>query len=87
MKKSPRAESQTTSTPPTTTQAAFLLLLTILDTSWRAFVPTIGGTIIGVFIDNITGSAPLYTTILIVAGFATRGLLVFLQIRSIRKTK
>lgn len=50
-------------------------------------MPTIGGTILGVFIDNITGSAPLYTTILIIAGFATSGLLVFLQIRSIRKSR
>jgi F0F1-type ATP synthase assembly protein I len=70
----------------TTNQAAALLLMTILDTTWRAFVPPIAGTVIGVMIDNATGSAPLYTSIMIALGFATSILLVFLQLRKIRKS-
>lgn len=87
MTQSPRAKSQTTDRPPTTTKAAILLLTTIADTTWRAFVPTIGGTILGVALDNVLNVAPLMTTILIVAGFATSALLITLQIRSVRRTR
>lgn len=87
MTQSPRAKTQTTDRPPTITQGAILLLLTIADATWRAFVPTIGGTILGVTLDNIFRTAPLLTTILIIAGFATSGLLITLQIRAVRRTR
>jgi F0F1-type ATP synthase assembly protein I len=64
-----------------------LLLTTIADTTWRAFVPTIGGTILGVTLDNLTGRAPLFTTIAIVLGFGTAVLLVALQIRRVRRQR
>lgn len=87
MTQSPRAKTQTTDRPPTVTQAAILLLTTIADTTWRAFVPTIGGTILGVTLDNILNVAPLMTTILIAVGFATSALLITLQIRSVRRAR
>ena len=74
-------------TSPTTTQAVIVLSLTVLDTTWRAFVPTIGGTILGVTLDNVTGHAPLFTTISIIVGFAAAVLLVALQIRRVRKSR
>ena len=87
MTQSPKAHKQTTDRPPTTTKAAILLLLTIADTTWRAFVPTIGGTILGVTLDHVFGVAPLLTTIMIVLGFATSALLITLQIRSVRQAR
>ena len=74
-------------TSPTTTQAIIVLSLTVLDTTWRAFVPTIGSTILGVTLDNATGHAPVFTTISIIAGFAVAVLLVALQIRRVRKSR
>ena len=87
MTQSPKAHKQTTDRPPTTTKAAILLLLTIADTTWRAFVPTIGGTILGVALDHVFGVAPLLTTIMIILGFATSALLITLQIRSVRQAR
>lgn len=87
MTQSPRAKIQTTDRPPTTTKAAILLLSTIADTTWRAFVPTIGGTILGVLIDNTFRTAPIITTIMIITGFATSALLIVLQIRAVRRSR
>ena len=83
MSKSP---SPTTTTMNQPRSAAILLFLTLLDTTWRAFVPTIGGTILGVVLDNTFHTPPLYTTILIIAGFAISILLIILQLRRVRKS-
>jgi hypothetical protein len=72
---------------PTLTQGVVILLLTFLDTTWRAFVPTIGGTIAGIALDNATGRAPLFTTAFIIIGFALSALLITLQIRRVRKSR
>ena len=87
MPKSPSTIAQTTTTPPTVTKAALLLLLTILDTTWRAFVPTIGGTILGVTIDNMTHHAPLFTIISIIIGFTVAIVLIVSQIRQVRDSR
>ena len=88
MIQSPRPHDQTTKQPQrSTTDAAILLLLTIADTTWRTFVPTIGGTILGVWLDALFGTAPLITTITIIAGFATSALLIMLQIRRVRRQR
>lgn len=85
MTQSPHLHQQTTNHPPTAQQAAILLIKTILDTTWRAFVPTIGGTILGVTLDSVLGVAPVITTIMIIAGFAISALLIAMQIRKIRR--
>jgi hypothetical protein len=73
--------------PTTGTSAAILLLLTVLDTTWRAYVPTIGGTFVGICIDRATHSAPIFTIIFVTAGFVTAGLLITLQFRRVRKNQ
>lgn len=88
MTQSPRPKDQTTKQPQRSmTDAAILLLLTIADTTWRTFVPTIGGTILGVWLDTMFGTAPLITTIAIIVGFATSALLITLQIRKVRRQR
>lgn len=82
-----RKEPEAVQQVPTTYQAVIILLLTFLDTTWRAFVPTLGGTIVGILLDNATGRAPLFTTVLIIVGFATSALLITLQIRRVRKSR
>ena len=66
--------------------AVILLLLTILDTTWRAFVPTSGGTVLGITLDNVFHQAPLFTTGMIIAGFATSAVLITLQIRKVQRS-
>ena len=82
MKKSPT--NKTTIQPR---QAAILMLITILDTTWRAFVPTIGGTLLGVGMDNLTHQAPLFTVIFITTGFVLSALLIALQLRKVRSSR
>ena len=82
MLKSSNARHQTTIQPRS---AAILLMMTILDTTWRAFVPTIGGTFLGVGLDKLFGLAPWMTIVMIIVGFAVSALLIMLQIRSVRR--
>jgi hypothetical protein len=65
--------------------AAILLLLTVADTTWRAFVPTIGGTIVGITLDHAFGTKPSLTVGMIVLGFIVSGILITLQFKSLRK--
>ena len=62
-----------------------LLLITILDTSLRAFVPTIGGTFLGVGLDHLFHTAPWCTVVMIPVGFIISGILIILQLRSVKK--
>lgn len=67
--------------------AAVLLVLTIADTTWRAFVPTIGGTLLGIGLDFIFNVAPWFTIIMIAVGCATSAWLIALQLRGVRTTR
>jgi len=82
MTQSPSLKTKTTKQPRS---AEILLLMTILDTTWRAFVPTIGGTLLGVGLDNWLHKAPFFTTIMIILGFAISIVLVVLQLRNVRR--
>jgi F0F1-type ATP synthase assembly protein I len=73
--------------PTKNTSAAILMLLTILDTTWRAFVPTIGGTFIGIGVDSMTHNTPIFTIIFIIAGFITSSVLIILQLRRVRQNR
>jgi len=83
MTQSPSPTTKATKLPQS---AVILLLLTILDTTWRAFIPTIGGTVIGIVLDNLFHKAPLFTTVMIIAGFATSAALITLQIRKVKRS-
>jgi len=90
MPKSIREKTDKTLTvhsPTAGKSAAILMLFTILDTTWRAFVPTIGGTFIGIGLDNLTNKAPIFTTLFIIIGFATAAFLVIMQLKRVRKTR
>ncbi|NTW61573.1 AtpZ/AtpI family protein [Candidatus Saccharibacteria bacterium] len=65
--------------------AAILLLLTAADTTWRMFVPTLGGTIVGVSMDHFFKTVPVWTAIMVVLGVMLSALLMFLQFKSLRK--
>jgi len=61
---------------PTDKSAVILLFTIAADTTWRMFVPIIGGTILGVWADNTMASKPLWTIVGIAAGIVIAALLV-----------
>jgi F0F1-type ATP synthase assembly protein I len=61
--------------------------VTALDTTWRAFVPTIGGTFLGIGIDNLFDIAPIATIVCLILGFAMSAVLIIRQLTSVRKGK
>lgn len=84
MSKSPKGKSKTTKKPQS---AAILLTLTALDTTWRTFVPIIGGTLAGIAIDKQLQTVPIFTCILLIVGVAIATLLVLKQLRDVRGDK
>lgn len=84
MSRSPKGKSKTTKQPQS---AAILLALTALDTTWRTFVPIIGGTIAGIALDKSLHTEPIFTTILLIIGVVIATLLVLKQLRDVRGGK
>lgn len=83
MTTSPKSNDRQTNSPDFS--AITMLFTTIADTTWRMFVPTIGGTIIGIWLDRSFGTVPLFTISLITLGTLTSILLVIVQLRGLRK--
>lgn len=80
---SPKSNDRLTDLPRQS--AVTLLITTIADTTWRMFVPTIGGTILGIWLDHSFDVAPLWTIVMVSIGFLATVLLIALQIRNLRK--
>lgn len=57
-----------------------LLFMIAADTTWRMFVPIIGGTVLGVWLDNATGVKPVLTILCIMLGIIIAGVLVRQQL-------
>ena len=89
MTKAPRLTKQPgmSSVEPTGLSGPMVLLMTALDTTWRAFVPTIGGTFLGIGIDHLLDVAPIATIVCLILGFATSTYLVIKQLTSVRRHK
>ena len=61
-----------------------ILVVTALDTTWRAFVPTIGGTFAGIGLDRLFASSPLFLIICLILGTALSILLIARQLIEVR---
>lgn len=59
--------------------------MTALDTTWRAFLPTLGGVFLGIGIDHLFGIAPTATIACLVLGTITSVALITKQLRDVRK--
>lgn len=64
-----------------------VIALTMGDTTWRMFVPTIGFTLLGVWLDSLWGLKPWLMFGGIVIGFASAYLLVAKQLSYLKKQK
>ncbi|MDB5162167.1 MAG: hypothetical protein JWM52_675 [Candidatus Saccharibacteria bacterium] len=88
MSQSPRPikpVSQTTTKSPQS--ASMLLIVTALDTTWRAFVPTIGGTFLGIGLDHLFHVTPIATIVCMILGGVASGVLIVKQVRDVRKPR
>lgn len=59
--------------------------MTMADTTWRMFVPSVGLTLLGARLDGQFGTKPGLMFGGIVLGFASAALLVYLQLRGIKR--
>ncbi len=76
-------KSKAPSTEPVS--GATVILMTALDTTWRMFVPTIGGTLLGIWLDSLLNSAPTALIICLIVGAVTSFGLVAYQLINVRK--
>ncbi len=76
----PKSDDQS----PPTLQPVILLLGTMADTTWRMFVPTIGGLLLGVWGDVSWGTKPWLTVLGLVIGTALAALLVRKQLQNVK---
>lgn len=63
---------------------AILLFSTLVDTTWRLFVPTIGLTLIGVAADNYWDTKPWITVIGIIVGTVLAFGLILQQLKKVK---
>ncbi len=62
-----------------------LIFITALDTTWRAFLPIIGGVFLGIGIDHLLNIAPFATIACLLLGTTASVLLIAKQLRDVRK--
>ena len=79
--------SDTTEDKAAQDSTPLLLLATIADTTWRMFVPSIGMTLLGVWLDTVFTTKPWLMIIGIIVGFAFAILLVKKQMDTIKKRR
>ena len=83
MSTSPNKGDGNSVTPDSST--VILLLLTIADTTWRLFVPTIGLMVAGLLLDKQFGTTPWIMVAGVVLGAVIAILLVRAQLKKVEK--
>lgn len=78
--------SASTPRPPQDTSTVILLLSTIADTTWRMFLPTLGGTALGLWLDDIWGTTPWVGIAGLVVGIAITTVLMRQQFKNVSKS-
>ena len=85
MKSSPDSTDNVPAPPEQST--VILMLKDTGDTTWRMFVPSIGMTLLGVWLDTVFTTKPWLIIIGIIVGFAFAILLVKKQMDTIKKRR
>lgn len=81
----PQPKPSRTTKPQSGISAPMLIFITALDTTWRAFLPTLGGVFLGIGIDHWLNIAPFATIGCLILGVITSILLVAKQLRDVKK--
>jgi hypothetical protein len=79
-----RNDDDVKSAPPDKT-TVILLLLTIGDTTWRMFIPTIGMTLLGLFADKWLHTTPWIMVVAMAIGIGITVVLVKNQMKRVQK--
>lgn len=80
---SPVKKGDETSLPPK--HSTVLLMLTIADTTWRLFIPLVGSTILGLWVDKQIGTKPWLMIAAMLVGAMIALLLVRNQIKKVKQ--
>ncbi len=72
-------------TPKPTSEQVTFLLGTMADTTWRMFIPIVGLTLLGVWLDRSINTKPWATLLGIVVGTLIAGLLVKRQLQKAKR--
>lgn len=78
-----KPQSEASSTP--SKQTVILLISTLADTTWRLFVPTVSGLLIGLWIDSQNGTKLWFAALGTILGTLLAIALVRNQIKNIDK--
>lgn len=81
------ADSTTTPPAPKGSLSAASMILMIADTTARLFIPTIGGTVLGIWADHRFDTKPWLTVAGVTGGAVLAYLFVFMQLRSIKRAE
>lgn len=84
MPQSPRLSEKPSQTPASLS-GPMLVFMTALDTTWRAFVPTLGGTFAGIGIDKLFNFAPWGVIVGLILGTILSTVLIVQQLINVRK--
>ena len=66
---------------------SLVFVATIADTTWRMFVPTVGTTLLGVWLDERLSTKPWLMFVGIAVGAAVAVALVVRQLRQLKKVR
>ena len=69
-----------------TSSAVLIFAVTALDTTWRIFVPTLGGVFLGIGLDAWLRTAPIATIFCLLLGFTLSTVLIIRQLTNVRKS-
>ena len=62
-----------------------ILFATVADTTWRLFIPTLGGVILGLWLDRSMQVRPIWTIIGVICGTMVSLVLVYLQLKGVKR--
>ena len=78
-------ETDTSASKTDDFNAATLLTKTMIGTTWRMFLPTVGLTLLGLWLDNVSGMKMRWLLAGIISGAIISVILVALQIAKIKQ--
>jgi hypothetical protein len=79
-----KRETQSPESPKVSPRGTALVIFgTILDTTWRMFIPVLSLLVLGLWLDTKTGHKPLFTLGGVLLGFGLAIALVYQQYRQV----
>lgn len=83
----PQPDPGRTTKSQSTLSGPMLLFVTALDTTWRAFIPPLAGTFLGIWLDRLLHITPTATITCLILGALVAFLLLFKQLRDLKRAK